>query len=116
MVDFVRAYLPADTNATHHNGEVAFSYSIGNCVTGIVTNNNEQTEIKVYPNPAKNRINVLLPSEIKNYKINLTNIVGQTVLQTQPNVIDVSNIPNGIYFVTIETEKNIFIKKVIINH
>lgn len=116
MVDFVRAYLPADTNATHHNGEVAFSYSIGNCVTGIVTNNNEQTEIKVYPNPAKNRINVLLPSEIKNYKINLQNMLGQTLLQTQPNVIDVSNIPNGIYFVTIETEKNIFNKKVIINH
>ena len=110
------AYLPADTNATHHNGEVAFSYSIGNCATGIETNKNEQTEIKVYPNPAKNRITVLTPYEFKNYKINLQNMWGQTILQTESNVFDVSNIPNGIYFVTIKTEKNLFNKKVIINH
>ena len=31
-VDFVRAYLPADTMGVHKNGEVAFSYAIGNCV------------------------------------------------------------------------------------
>jgi len=32
-VDFVRAYLPADTMGIHKNGEIAFSYTIGDCIT-----------------------------------------------------------------------------------
>ena len=33
-VDFIRAYLPADTiSGIHHNGEVAFSYTLGTCTS-----------------------------------------------------------------------------------
>jgi hypothetical protein len=32
-VDFIRAYLPADTMGVHKNGEIAFSYTIGDCIT-----------------------------------------------------------------------------------
>ena len=32
-LDFVRAYLPADTMGVHKNGEIAFSYTIGDCIT-----------------------------------------------------------------------------------
>lgn len=31
-VDFIRAYLPADTMGIHKNGEIAFSYTIGDCI------------------------------------------------------------------------------------
>lgn len=115
-VDFVRAYLPADTvSGLHHNQEVAFSYTIGNCTTGI-SNINKNDELKIYPNPAKNAIAVRIPDDIKIYEINLLNMVGQSILQTKSNVIDVSNIPNGIYSVTVQSDKTIFNKKAIINH
>lgn len=115
QVDFVRAYLPADTNATHHNQEVAFSYTIGDCTTGI-SSINKNDELKIYPNPAKNTIAIRIPDDLKNYKINLLNTLGQTLLQTKSNVIDVNNIPNGIYLVNVQSDKSSINKKVIINH
>jgi hypothetical protein len=114
-VDFVRAYLPADTvSGLHHNQEIAFSYTIGNCTTGI-SSINKNDELKIYPNPAKNTIAVHIPDDLKNYEINLLNTFGQTLLQTKSNAIDVSNIPNGIYLVNVQSDKTILNKKIIIN-
>jgi hypothetical protein len=115
-VDFVRAYLPADTvSGLHHNQEVAFSYTIGNCITGI-SSINKDDELKIYPNPANKSIAVSIPDDMKSYEINLLNMLGQTLLKTKSNVIEVSNIPNGIYFVNVQSDKTILNKKVIINH
>lgn len=115
-VDFVRAYLPADTvSGLHHNREVAFSYTIGNCTTGI-NSINKSDELKIYPNPAKNSIAIHITEEMKNYEINLLNTLGQTLLQTKSNVIDVSSFPSGIYFVNVQSDKTSVNKKVIINH
>lgn len=116
-VDFVRAYLPADTlSGLHHNGEVAFSYSVGNCSTTGTNELNEKELIKVYPNPAKNRLKVYMPDESDIFRINLLNTYGQSVLKTQTSEIDVSKIPNGVYFLNIETEKFTATKKIIINN
>jgi len=115
-VDFVRAYLPADTvSGLHHNQEVAFSYTIGNCTTGI-NSIDKNDELKIYPNPANKSIAVRIPDDMKSYEINLLNMLGQTLLKTKSNVIEVSNIPNGIYFVNVQSDKTILNKKVIINH
>lgn len=114
-VDFVRAYLPADTNATQQNGEVAFSYTIGNCATGI-NNININEELIIYPNPANNTMAIRIPNDFKNYEINLLNTLGETLLQTKSNVIDVSSLPSGIYFVNVQSDKISVNKKVIINH
>jgi hypothetical protein len=116
IVDFIRAYLPADTvSGLHHNQEVAFSYTIGNCITGI-SSINKDDELKIYPNPANKSIAVRIPEDMKNYEINFLSMLGQTLLQTKSNVIDVNDIPNGIYFVTVQSDKTILNKKLIINH
>jgi hypothetical protein len=115
-VDFVRAYLPADTlSGQHHNREVAFSYTIGNCTAGINTVN-KSDDIKVYPNPANNILSVKIPDGINDYRINLVNTLGETLLQSKVNVIDIRNIPDGIYLVNVQSEKSNFNKKIIINH
>jgi len=61
-VDFIRAYLPADTlSGKHKNRENAFSYTIGNVVTGVNDINNlDRHLLNVYPNPANNKINLQL--------------------------------------------------------
>jgi hypothetical protein len=116
-VDFVRAYLPADTlSGLHHNGEVAFSYTIGNCTAGISDNMNTQSKLKVYPNPAKDKILVRLPDETKNYKIKLLNTGGQTISETQSTVMDVSKLSNGIYFLNVTAPNYSANEKIIINH
>lgn len=114
-VDYIRAYLPADTlSGAHHNGEVAFSYTIGDCATTGIKEANESNLVKVFPNPAKDKLTVVLPKDLEHAQISLINMIGQTVLQTQWNVIDVSGIQNGVYILNIRDAKSEVNKKVII--
>ena len=113
-VDFVRAYLPQDTvSGMHHNGEVAFSYTVGSCTASGV-NEIKEGDVKVFPNPAKDRLNVLFTDKPKNFTIKMEDAIGKMILQTNYNSIDVSTVPDGIYFLSIETEKYTSVKKIII--
>jgi len=115
-VDFVRAYLPADTaSGIHHNRETAFSYSIGDCPSQGIEDQAGEREVKVFPNPASDRITVGLPGYIKNSQISLVNKLGQILLQTPYRIIDVSNIQDGIYFLLIRTSTFKENRKVIIS-
>ncbi len=115
-VDFVRVYLPADTlSGLHHNGEVAFSYTIGNCVSTDINTLKSDPFIKVYPNPAKYFVKIELPEGVNHSTNILLDMIGQTVLKTNSNDIDLTHIPNGIYFLNIKTAKFEMNRKVIIN-
>ncbi len=104
-VDYIRAYLPADTvGGLHHNGEVAFSYTVGECTTTSVKNTEENNLVKVFPNPAKDRLTVVLPKDLDHAQINLVDMIGQTILTNQTKNIDVSNLANGVYFLKVDTE------------
>ena len=115
-VDYIRAYLPADTlSGIHHNREVAFSYTIGNCSSQGLNDQAGNPAVKVYPNPASDKISVVLPEEIQQFQISLINTLGHILLQTRSKDIDVSGIQHGIYFLNIRTEKFEVNKKVIIS-
>ena len=114
-VDYIRAWLPADTlGGLHHNREVAFTYAIGTCSSQGVNDQEKIPGVYIYPNPAKDKITIGLPEGIKTVQISLTNTMGQTLLQSQSNNIDVSGIPNGIYFMIIRTDWFEANKKVIL--
>jgi hypothetical protein len=118
-VDYVRAYLPIDTiSGVHHNREVAFSYTIGTCITTGVKEESKISAMEVYPNPATNNLNILLPDgidELDHFEISLFNSFGQLVLQTTSMKIDLSRLPNGLYYLNMKSEEGEFNKKVIIN-
>jgi len=115
-VDFVRAYLPVDTlSGDHHNREVAFTYSIGNCPAQGIHDLSETSYVKIFPNPANEEINVVLPEDTKYYQISLVNTLGQTLQQTQSSTMDIRNIPNGIYLMIIRAAAFELHKKVIIS-
>jgi hypothetical protein len=93
-VDFVRAYLPADTlSGAHHNREIAFTYTVGNCQTTGTKNITENTSVKIYPNPTSDEINILLNQPLeKRLQIQIINMEGRIVKQIDQN----SNIGNLI--------------------
>lgn len=76
-----------------------------------------KNEINVYPNPATSLLNISLPE--LNKSLSISNIVGKQVYFTQERKrdfkIDVSGLPNGIYFIQMQSEKNIQSNKFIIN-
>lgn len=58
----------------------------------------------VYPNPAQHEIYLTLPYTIK--KVVIYNMLGQTMLESTAEVINVENLSRGLYFVEIQTTDN----------
>ena len=80
---------------------------------------NEFNKILIYPNPSNGKFII----KGKNFKsIELINEIGQVVYRksvsenNNQNFIDISNKPNGIYFVKISTNEKLIMKKLIINN
>ena len=119
-VEYVKNYLPQDTGTVNHNKEVVFSYTIGTCdtITGPngISNIANGEMVKVFPNPANNMLTVLFPDNPQNYYVKMMDAIGETVLETQSNIIDVENIREGIYFLNIESERYTIVKKVVVTH
>ena len=117
-VDYVKAYLPADTvGGQHKNGEIGFTYTIGTCSTPTgVAEADIENGISVVPNPAKDKLIVILPANTQQPQISLVNMVGQTLLTTRNSRLDIGNIPNGIYLVNIVSENLNVVKKIVISH
>ncbi len=117
-VDFVRAYLPKDTlDGKHKNGEIAFSYTLGNCsATGVEHLLDEKEFIKVAPVPANDKISVYFAENVSDIKLKLSNTFGEEILTTNTKDINVSAFPNGVYLLTIEANNIITTRKIIVNH
>ena len=80
------------------------------CNTTSIQENNT-SEFNIYPNPVKD---VLTIDGIYN-SVNIYDVFGKLVLTSQTQkIIDVSKLSNGVYFVNINTENTITVKKITI--
>lgn len=82
--------------AVDKNGKM-FQYNYSGVKLGIASENNQS--IQIYPNPAQNEIHILgniLIEEIKVY-----DSLGQLIKSSTQNNIDISELVNGIYFISI---------------
>ena len=74
--------------------------------------------INIHPNPANDKISIA--TELNVEEIAIYDIYGRTVRQqvnktTGPQVIDVADLENGIYFINIKTDKGNIVKRFIKN-
>jgi hypothetical protein len=68
--------------------------------------------IEIYPNPATEIVHLKTENQImKNLK--LFNMQGELIQEYVTNDFSVSNLPDGIYFIRVETDKSIFTNKLI---
>lgn len=73
-----------------------------------------ETFFSIYPNPASKFLNIETNSEITLDKLSITNVTGQKIkVDKSSSTIDISNLSPGLYFLKIETVKEILIKKII---
>jgi len=64
----------------------------------------KQNNIQIFPNPTQGIVNIIYPTEIKNLKIEIYNIVGQKILDNinlTDNKIDISQLKKGNYILRI---------------
>jgi extracellular elastinolytic metalloproteinase len=82
----------------------------------------EDVEVAVFPNPAKNVLNVALNSENQqDVSISIITVGGKEVMARSVNLygndfvsLNVGEIPSGFYFVKVSTNKGVLVQKVII--
>lgn len=81
---------------------------------------NKNIEFTLFPNPAQNNFTIKTNSiKLENAQIEILNSIGQSVLKTafaNNEQIDISELPNGIYFVLLGgSEQTVSPKKIIIS-
>jgi Secretion system C-terminal sorting domain len=85
----------------------------------ILANQNEETEtFKIYPNPTKNYINIVF-SKPTTGEFTFTDLLGknifsQSVSKQSTLKMDVSHFHKGIYFLILNSDQQVFYRKVII--
>ncbi|MEY5041562.1 MAG: hypothetical protein RLZZ414_1110, partial [Bacteroidota bacterium] len=114
-----------DTTQTTCNDTILVSVDDTLVINFLITTVNpvKNTSVKVYPNPATTSINIEFEdfNQLDNYKVEFLNSVGQLIQTININnsleVIDVSNLSKGIYFLQISNPSgNIKAnKKIVIN-
>jgi len=81
-------------------------------VTTNISNINSSNKLSIFPNPATNNIKINSLYKIENVKI--FDFTGKNIVNTSNTNIDITNLQKGIYIVKIETNKNIFSQKLVI--
>ena len=96
---------------------VCFTYSVGQKELA-----EKKYEIKVYPNPTKDVINIEFPQEFSGvYKLGIYDINGRMVNTVEPDVLEnsliqqisVENLPDGVFIVLFEYYKGNYMSKFI---
>src|ERR1039457_6516599 len=87
-------------------------------VAGIeqVAGNNEQ--VTVYPNPASSSLQVTFSGNIQNTTLQITDMLGNAIyhstLNTQHNTIDVADLAEGVYTISIISNEGMVNKRLAI--
>lgn len=95
------------------------------CIVGINNNKVLSRELKVYPNPVKENLLISYPVSLAESieSIRLLTIGGQEAVNDQGKLtndkglitINVSDVASGVYFLRIQTQSEVFTRKVVIS-
>jgi hypothetical protein len=104
---------PSGTYLNTALGTVDSAYSKN---TTLATTNVSAISFSMYPNPAKDQLHISL-LENENGTVTIIDITGKTVMQvnisTQHDVINLSSLSRGIYFVNVQTAAGNTVKKLV---
>jgi uncharacterized repeat protein (TIGR01451 family) len=74
----------------------------------------DSSQIRIYPNPVSDRLNIELPSGLNLNSVELFDIQGNLVkVFKDENVLDLSSILSGIYILKMETDQGSYHQKII---
>lgn len=127
----IRSTYPHTVNDTFANTDPVYIYKIGKASVGALQHfavatgtlgthetagKNTLENIKIYPNPAKDVINIELPnSGIKNFTFEITDFQGRSIFKRNNETkINVSSLENGAYIGILKTGDQKAVRKVMI--
>jgi hypothetical protein len=93
--------------------------------TEINTNNPQQNQLTISPNPASDKINISFPvSSSQTITTKVFSVTGEVVFKEEnetgvnyfSETINVKDFSNGIYFLSVQGEKENMVKKIVVQH
>jgi hypothetical protein len=68
--------------------------------------------VNIYPNPTSHQLSII-SNQLNINEINIVDITGKSIkrIKTDFDLVDVSNLTNGIYFIQLITEERTITKK-----
>ncbi|HTA60921.1 MAG TPA: T9SS type A sorting domain-containing protein [Bacteroidia bacterium] len=113
-VNSTTQYTVTGTSVHGCTNSDTISVIVPNCTgASVAIANTPQATLHIYPNPANNKITI----DTKNIdEVKLFDVLGKQITSTKENEIDVSNLPNGIYFIQVKTNTTISTKKIMVQH
>lgn len=125
-----RSYNEHTVNDTFANVDPVYVFNVGKAAVGALQHFatastsllateeqalNKLETVKVYPNPAKDILNIELPKDIKNFNLEITDMNGRLIISKENETkINVSGLANGAYLATITTKDSKAVRKIII--
>ncbi|MCK9399115.1 MAG: T9SS type A sorting domain-containing protein [Bacteroidales bacterium] len=87
------------------------------CGVGLNEKNSSQNQFTISPNPSSTRITIETSASPTKFQISIFNLNGQELIHRQitesTTVIDISNLPGGVYFVRMTGERTVEVGKVV---
>jgi aminopeptidase YwaD len=133
--EYIRSSYPHTSNDTFANTDPVYIYNVGKATVGAlqhfasattasnpvllgVRDNslNKLESVKIYPNPAKDLLNIELPdSKIKNFSFEITDLSGRSLLKSENQTkINVGSLINGAYLGILKAGDQTVVRKVMI--
>ncbi len=126
----VRSYNEHTVNDTFANVDPAYVYNVGKAAVGALqhfatasTNllatdevkQNPLESVKIYPNPAKEYLQIELPKTVNNFNLELSDMSGRLILNRENETqVNVSDVADGAYIATVKSDGKTAVRKVII--
>lgn len=104
---------------------VVYNAAYSSVAVGLDKNDVDALSLNVYPNPANDMLNIeFVNAESQELSINVVNNLGQTVYTkrevlsqgSQSIKMNTQELPEGIYFVNIQTAKGSYTKPIVVKH
>ncbi|WP_407404629.1 M28 family peptidase [Chryseobacterium sp.] len=113
-------FANVDPNYVYNVGKAAVGalqhFAVATQTLGVAENKNDIDEfVKIYPNPAKDVLNIKISDKNKDFQFELIDMLGHVLLKEENKTqISVSQFPKGIYFGTFKINDKNISKKIII--
>ncbi|MBP2619127.1 M28 family peptidase [Chryseobacterium jejuense] len=126
----IRSTFPHSSKDTFANVDPVYVYNIGKATVGALqhfatasttvavnksASQNGLENVKLYPNPANNILNIELPDKTANFSFEITNVSGRTLLKVNNETkINVSTLERGVYVGILKVGDQTLVKNILI--
>ncbi|KAA0130199.1 M28 family peptidase [Chryseobacterium sp. SN22] len=126
----VRSNNEHTANDTFANVDPTYVYNVGKAAVGALQHfatasasqlateevqQNTLESVKIYPNPAKDYLQVEFPKEVKNFRLEISDMNGRLILSREnESKINLAGLSDGAYMVTLKSDGKTAVRKVII--